>query len=270
MSAMRTRKPSMVDKSLALIDVLGRSQKPLGVAEIAELLGVARTSIYRLIAPLDERGYVRKVEGARYSLSLKFIELAEIVREGLELRRIAYPVMERLRDRTELAVHLVVRDGDQAVYVEKVESNRPVRLYTRVGRRVPLHVAACPRLLLAYCTDEEVAAYLRCASLVKFTPNTVADVDQIWRLIREVRRTGFSTGYGELEPETAAVAVPVRDHTREVVAALSLAGPEWHFRNEDLSELVKCSREAAAEISAEMGFRARLDSNEGGVWAQSH
>lgn len=254
---MRTNtKPCMLEKGLALIDVLASAGKPLTIMELGERLGLPRTSLYRLLEPLHVRGYVRRVgPGPRYALSLRFLDLAEIVREGLELRKIAYPIMERLRDDVQLAVHLVVRDGNQAVYVEKVESQRPVRLYTQVGRRVPLHVAACPRLLLAYCDDAEIREYFATARMVRYTPNTVADVPTLWELIHQVRVQGYSTGYGELEPETAAVAVPVRDHGGGVVAALSLAGPEWHFRAEDLDQLVVKLKEAALEVSRELGFR---------------
>lgn len=254
---MRTKAySSMLEKGLSLIDILAEAGEPVGLAELARRLDLPRTSLYRLVRPLEERGYLRRVSpGSRYALSLRFLELGELVREGLELRRLAYPFMERLRNEAELAVHLVVQDGDHAVYLEKVESHRPVRLFTQVGRRVPLHVAACPRLLLSYRSDADIAAYFTRATFTKFTPNTITDVNELWRLVKETRISGFSTGYGELEPETAAVAVPVCNHRGEVVAALSLAGPEWQFRAEDLMKLVSVLQRTAQEISNELGFR---------------
>lgn len=262
MSTMRTsRKPSMAENLLRLIDVLAGAERPLRVAEIAKRLGVARTSVYRLVSPLEAGGYVRRLNPTRgYVLSLRFLELAEVVREGLEVRRIAYPAMERLRDEVQLAVHLVLRDGDEAVYMEKVESKRPVRLYTRIGRRVPLHVAACPRVLLAYCPDEEVAAYLSRAAMLRYTPATVTDPAAIWELVKQVRASGYSTSYGELEPDTGAVAVPVHNDRGEVVASLSLAGPEWQFKVEDLNHLVSRLRATSDEISKELGFRGKRGS----------
>lgn len=246
---------SMLDKGLAIIEVLAAAKKPLKIAELAEKLSIPRPTIYRLIDTLEARGYVRSMgQTTEYFLSLKFLQLGEVVRDSLELRKLAYPYMERLRDEVELAVHLVVRDNDEAVYVEKVESRRPVRLFTQVGRRVPLHVTACPRVLLAFNSDHEIEKYIAAAKMVKFTPNTVADPETLWSRIHEIRSKGYSTAYGELEPETAAVAVPIRNNREEVVAALSVAGPEWHFKSVKLDDLVARVQKYASGISQELGY----------------
>ncbi|MCL4516569.1 MAG: IclR family transcriptional regulator [Firmicutes bacterium] len=246
---------SMLEKGLAIIELLAEAKQPLKITELAEKLSIPRPTIYRLIGSLETHSYVRRVgERPQYFLSLRFLQLGEIVRNSLELRKLAYPYMERLRDEVELAVHLVVRDGNEAVYVEKVESRRPVRLFTQVGRRVPLHVTACPRVLLAFCSEEEIKKYLSVAKMVKFTATTVADSETLWARIHEIRSKGYSMAYGELEPETAAVAVPVRNHREEVVAALSLAGPEWHFKAEELGNLVAQLQKYALNISREFGY----------------
>lgn len=248
---------SMLDKGLEIISLLAQVRRPLRVSTIAGLLSLPRTTVYRLIASLEQRGFVKRTDTqATYFLSLKFLELAEIVRESLELRALALPFMEKLRDEVDLAVHLVVRDGDEAVYVEKVESNRPVRLFTRVGRRAPLHVTACPRILLASLSDAEIEDYISCTEMVKYTPTTVADSDTLRKSIQEIREKGYSIAWGELEPLTAAIAVPIRDYRREVVASLSLAGPDWYFKSEDLSRFLSRLKLYAAQISQELGYAA--------------
>ena len=114
-----------VGKGLEIISLLAQVKRPLRISTIADLLSLPRTTVYRLIASLEQRGFVKRTDTqATYFLSFKFLELGEIVRESLELRALALPFMEKLRDEVNLAVHLVVRDGDEAVYVEKVESNR--------------------------------------------------------------------------------------------------------------------------------------------------
>lgn len=254
---MRTDKShsSMLDKGLQIIDLLARERRPMKVSDIATALAFPRTTVYRLVEPLESRGLLRRVNGGQeYFLSLHFLQIGEIVRESLEIRRLALPFMEQLRDEVELAVHLVVRDGPDAVYLEKVESRRPVRLFTQVGRRAPLHVTACPRVLLAGCSDDEIKTYLASAKMVKITKNTVADPDTVWAKIHEIREKGYAIAFGELEPETAAIAVPVRNHREEVVASLSLAGPEWHFETANIEHLVSRLREYARRISSELGY----------------
>lgn len=259
---MRTdrRRLSMVDKALAIIEVLYHAKRPLRILELSEKLSIPRSTVYRLLEPLESSGYVRRVGGdTRYQLSLKFLQIGEMVRDSLEIRRVAYPFMVKLRDQVDLAVHLVVRDGNEAVYVEKVESRRPVRLFTQIGRRAPLHVTACPRVLLAYCDDEEIHRYVQTTTMVKYTENTVADPDTLWQKIGEIRAKGYSVAFGELEPETAAIAVPVFNHRKEVVASLSIAGPEWYFKREDTDQLVSALRSCAEAISREIGHTGDFD-----------
>lgn len=245
----------MLDKGLEIMNLLADIQRPMRAAEVAAKLSLPRPTVYRLLNSLEENGFVRRVgPETSYFLSLRFLKLAEIVRESLELRKVAIPIMERLRDQVNLAVHLVVRDGNDAVYIEKIESRRPVRLATQVGRRVPLHVTACPRVLLASCSDADIRSYLAATKMVKYTPNTIADEAVLWPTLREIREKGYSIAWGELEPETAAAAAPVRDHEGNVVASLSLAGPEVYFRTEDMSSLIGPLQSHAAEISAQLGY----------------
>ena len=248
----------MLDKGLAVIEAIADAQQPVKINELATVLGIPRTTVYRLIEPLEAYGYLRRNESTReYYLWLKLLQLGEKVRNSLEIRRLAYPFMVKLRDEVGFAVHLVVRDGNEAVYVEKVESNRPVRLFTQIGRRVPLHVTACPRVLLAYCSDEEIRQYVSATKMVKYTLNTVADPETLWARIREIRASGYSIAYGELEPETAAIALPVYGDRGEVAASLSVAGPEAQFRAEDLDSIVRSVGNCAERISQELGYERK-------------
>lgn len=246
---------SMLDKGLGIIELLVRERRPMRVSELSKALSFPRTTIYRLVESLEAAGLLRRVNGGpAYFLSLHFLQIGEVVRESLELRTLALPHMEHLRDEVELAVHLVVRDGPEAVYVEKVESRRPVRLFTQVGRRAPLHVTACPRVLLAACSDEDIAKYLESAKMAKITRNTVADWETVWAKVHEIRKNGYSIAFGELEPETFAIGVPVKNQRGEVVAALSLAGPEWHFPSNSIEHLISRLSASAHRISTELGW----------------
>ncbi len=254
---MRTipRKQSMLEKGLEIIELLAEAGRPMTVAEISETLKMPRPTVYRLIQPLEDRGYVsRTTSRNEYTLWLKCLHLGEIVRNSMELRRLAYPFMQDLRDEVGLAVHLVIRDQTEAVYVEKVESHHPVRLFTQIGRRVPLHVTACPRVLLAYRSDDEIEEYLANISMVKYTSTTVADPETLWNCINAIRQNGYSVAFGELEPKTAAVAVPIFDYRGVVVASLSVAGPEWYFEPAELNHLVRSLRSCAHNISQGIGY----------------
>lgn len=258
MRTVRTEPDSMLSKGLSVLEAVAKAGRPLKVSELSAMLEVPRATVYRLIEPLEAGGYIRRNESTReYYLWLKLLQLGEKVRNSLEVRTLAYPMMVELRDEVGLAVHLVMRDGDEAVYVEKVESNRPVRLYTQIGRRVPLHVTACPRALLAFCSDDEIEAYISKTEMVAYTASTVADAETVWAKVREIRRSGYSIAFGELEPETAAIAVPVRGNRGEVIASLSVAGPDSQFREEDLGGIIRSVESMAGRMSHELGYDGR-------------
>jgi len=249
---------SMLSKGLSVLEALAKAGRPLKVSELSAMLDVPRGTIYRLIAPLEAEGYVRRNESTReYYLWLKLLQLGEKVRNSLEVRTLAYSRMVELRDQVGLAVHLVMRDGDEAVYIEKVESNRPVRLFTQIGRRVPLHVTACPRALLAFWPDDEIEMYIARTEMIAFTTRTVADAQTLWTKIREIRQNGYSIAFGELEPETTAIAVPINGHRGEVIASLSVAGPDSQFKEEELGNIIRSVKDMAGRVSREVGYDGR-------------
>ncbi len=248
---------SMLDKGLKVISLLAEVRTPLRIASISDELGFPRTTVYRLVESLERQGFLRRVgSGKEFFLSLQFLQLGEIVRESFELRQIAYPPMEKLRDEVGMAVHLVIRDGQEAVYVEKIESTRPVRLFTQVGRRAPLYIPASSRIFLAACSDDEIDEYVSTVEMVRHTKNTVADADALRAAVREIRQKGYSVSFSEIVPETAEAAVGVMNHRGEVIAALSLAGPEMYFRSDEIDCLLSRLRHYAGEISKELGYCA--------------
>ncbi|EGL84159.1 transcriptional regulator, IclR family [Caldalkalibacillus thermarum TA2.A1] len=115
----------------------------LTLQEMVELLQMPKTSVYRMAQSLVELGFLQKTNDY-YQLGLAFLSFGMLVAERLDLRRIALPIMKRLKEETKEAVNLVIRDGDEAIYNEKVDTSEPVRVYTKVGQRAPLYAGACP------------------------------------------------------------------------------------------------------------------------------
>lgn len=123
----------------------------LTLNEMIELSGMPKTSVHRMATSLADMGLLEKQETGAYRLGLMFLEYGQLVADRLDIRRIARPFMESLRDEVGEAVQLIVREGDEAIYVEKIEGTRPVRLYTAVGRRSPYMQVPVREVFFPFC-----------------------------------------------------------------------------------------------------------------------
>lgn len=247
-----------VNKALSLLSHFTPERPVLTLEELCMLAGFSRSTAYRLVVTLEKAGFLQRLSDHgkehRYRLGFKFLELGSMVREQLEVRRVALTHMIELRNRVGDSVQLVVVDGPEGVYVEVVEAIKPVRLYIRPGRRAPLYAGASTRLLLAFMPQQRIAEILKARPPRPHTPATVTDVPKLMEILSRVREDGYALSRAELEPGSAELAVPLRDYTKKVVAALSIAGPLHAYQDEDVKRLLPVLKQAAWEISRGLGY----------------
>lgn len=253
-----------LEKSLKLLDYFTMEVDTLGLSELARLSGIPKATVYRSLATMEKYGFLEKVnvlgKEGQYRLGLKLLELGKIVSEKLEIRKVAYLHMKKLRDKVNECVQLVIQDDHEAIYVEKLESTHPVRVYTRIGRRAPLYGGACPRAILSFLTDREINDILDNQPLEKITINTIADKQLIWKSIMEARRLGYTVSYGELQLGTAAVGAPILDGSGNVLGAISIAGPDSRFTENELHFFIAELTKTASEISRAYGYNPQANS----------
>ncbi len=215
---------SAVDRALTLLEVLAEHPH-LGVTELAERTGNTKSLVFRLLYTLERRGYVRKDPATRtYSLGQQPLFLADRARVHSRLIAASRPYLDELAAATNENVLLTVREGSWSVTVAVRESSQPLRLYAANGRRRPLHAGGAPKVLLAFAPEEVRRAVLG-GDLPRFTPHTITDPARLAEALAEIRRHPVVESQGELDDAACSVAAPVRDHTGDVVAALSIAGP---------------------------------------------
>ncbi|GAB6935616.1 IclR family transcriptional regulator [Calditerricola yamamurae] len=249
-----TSKNVTLVRAMRVLDLF-RDHEQLSLSEITARSGLPKTTVFRMVSALVDMGFLTRDAGGAYRLGLRFLEFGWLVAERLDLRRVALPVMQALRDEVGDAVNLVVRDGTEAIYIEKVEALHPVRVYTRIGRRAPLYAGACPRILLAYLPESEQERYLHHVTLTPIGAGTITDPQRLRAVLRETRQCGYTVSHSELETGSSAVAAPVFDHTGQVVAGLSVAGPEAHYAPDALPGLIDKVKRAAADISRRLGWQ---------------
>ncbi len=246
-----------LDKTLKLLSYFNSDRRVIGLSELSRLSGIPKATVYRMISTLESHGFINKVsilgKDNQYKLGLRFLEYGKLVSEDLEIRRIALPYMEELRDKVNECVQLIIRDNDEAMYIEKLECTQYIRLYTRTGRHAPLYGGACPRAILTFLPDDEIKRILDSVPLVKVAEGTIVNKEELLELIKQDRQRGYTISYGELEPKTAAVGAPIFNDSGSVVASISVAGPDHRFTETEISYIIEELLKTTRSISKALG-----------------
>jgi len=229
----------------------------LSFQEIIDLSGIPKTSVYRMLMSLEEMEFLVKGIDLKYRLGLLFLKFGHLVSSRLDIRQIAYPVMENLHNDVKEAINLIIKQGDEAIYIEKIDRNQKVRLYTAIGRRSPLYAGACSRIILSYLPEPEITAYMESIELKSFATGTITDKELLYDTIWQAKKDGYTISNSELENYTSAIAAPIFDYKGNVVAGLSVAGIEANYQDENIPIFVARVKEAAEEISQRLGYMKR-------------
>ena len=241
-----------VDRAAALLLALGELPAEAGVTELARRLGLHKSTASRLLATLERRGLVEQDEDTgKYRIGLAVIRLADRAEHTRDLRSIAKPELDRPARATRESSGLGVLDGDLLLTV--AQSDGPVpRPADRTGRSVPLHSVSAGKVLLASMPEREVMRLVR-RGLDRFTDRTITQLEPLLEDLARVRRRGFATTFGELEPGRNGVAAAVHDARGAVIAAIEIWGPSARLTASRLPELVAQVREAASAVSGRLG-----------------
>ena len=237
---------SVTSRALAILDAFDASAPRLSLTEIAERSGTPLTTAHRLLGELTGWGALNRRSDGRFEIGRKLWDLGLLAPVQLELRQVAAPFLLDVHTATRDTVHLAVRDGLSALYVERISGRESVPVVSQVGSRLPLHATGVGKVLLAAAPDEVVAEALTAPA--RPTRHTVVDPGRLRRELTEVRRRGWARTAEEMSLGTLSVAVPVRVERAGgtvVAAALGIVVPS-HRR--DLPRLVPVLEVAARGI----------------------
>ena len=238
---------------LAVLDQLSR-QRAVGLEDLSRQLKLAKPTVYRFLLTLQELGYARRVDGERWAMSMKLFNMGSRALDHLDLHAAARPVAEALADELGETVHMGVLDGDSAVYVLKIESKYTIRMYSRVGRRMPLYCTAIGKILLAFGKESDREAGLKGVRLLAITKNTLTTRAELDAELAQIREQGFARDNEEREENLHCIGAPIFDYTGAVVAALSVSWPSFRYELSEERGWIDRVKSAAAEISAVLGY----------------
>ena len=245
-----------IDRAVAVLSVFSPERPVVGLSDIARLTGLSRSAVHRLLAALAVHGMVQQAaHGTSYSLGPRLLGLADTARHHLTRERQAEPVMTWLRDQCGETVGLHVLDETPARRtLSQVESTQPLRrTYTDLGTPLPAHHGAPGKVLLAFAPERVREAALS-RRLTSPDGSSVLRRDEVRAQLEEIRHQGYAMSLEERVKGVVAVAVPARDHTGEVAAALSISIPAVRAGREELIALAPLALHAASTLSARLGY----------------
>jgi len=246
---------SSVANSVRLIKAFSDDEYEIGISNLAKRLGIAKSTVHRLASTLIEGGMLEQnSETGRYRLGLFLFELGCLVRRKMDVSNEAKPYLKMLREKTGETVHLAILDQASVLFINNLESEHAVRMSVNVGVRAPAHCTAVGKALLAYQPADLVEQVIR-EGIRSCTPKTMSNAAVLRRDLATVRARGYAIDDEELEIGLRCVAAPIRDHSGNVVASTSLAGPAQRMTKKVLIALAPDVIAAAEAISARLGFQ---------------
>ncbi len=246
-----------LERTNTILDVLGRQPSGVSLAMLVEQTQLAKSTLHRLLANLVHFRLVRQDPATKqYFLGFKLLELGNILLRQIDIRREANPLLTRLSHSIGETVHLVIREGGSAIYIDKVDSGIQggLQMASRVGMAIPLYCSAVGKVFLAHMPGSEARALLADVELARLTEKTITDMDDLLKHLQEVRNAGFAVDDEENEYGICCVAAPIKDSTGQVVAAMSASGSSAQVTLERIrSGLAEQVIDTARKISESLG-----------------
>jgi DNA-binding IclR family transcriptional regulator len=255
-------------KALELLNAFSFRERRLSLSDLCARTGIPRATTFRLLSTLEQSGFVAKV-GVEYQLGIRCFVLGHVAAADLDLREKAHPHLVALRDVTRETTHVAILHNWQVVYLERVPSPQPVGfMRSRAGASSPAYCTALGKAILAFRPEEEVTAWAANERFVAHTRTTITSAKRLVKELRLTRERGFAVDEQEGEVGVRCVAAPIRNHRGDVVAAVSVAGPDTrmpaNFTGSTMAAQVCATARAislalgASEDSGSNGYRATV------------
>ncbi len=260
-STLRSDQPLGIEGANRVADILmlflGDSDE-MGVTQIARALDRSKAVVHRTLQSLVSRNLLAQDPASRaYRLGPTAATIGARAFRDCDLRVVAEPILRVLRDQTEETTTLSQRIGLGRSYIMQFPSPQEIKMLVEIGRRFPLHAGSSSKVILSNLEPNEQQLVFD-GALEKLTPQTVIDPKDLIDELGEVRRQGFAVSSGERQPGAGAVAAPVFDLSNRVVGGISVCGPQQRFDEGRIAALIPLVTDAAARISAGMGWQPRV------------
>lgn len=226
-----------LENALELLECF-KKKDTWGVRELANDRGLSPTAIYRLIATLENNGYlIQDKKTKRYALGLKFLEFSVHLQNKLKFKELVFPYMEELAQETGETIFFTILDELRGLSIAIAESPQSIKFDVKVGTFKPLHAAASNLIILAFLPEDKQNQILN-GRLEKFTAYTKTDPKELKVILEEIKEQGWSCTYSETTLDAIGIGVPIFDSDNKIIGSLNVAGPLYRIPEEKINEFL--------------------------------
>lgn len=244
-----------VDRALKILEILSDYNEGLRVAEISEEIELNRSTVHRMLSTLINSNYVfQDPETKLYKLTFKLFELGNKKLIGVDLLTVSKQYTKSLMENTNEVVHLTVRDGNEVVYIDKVEANNTIRMASSIGKRGRMYSTSVGKAMLAYLPEYEVKKTWDSSTIEKLTKHSIVSFDKFVRELEQIKIQGYAIDNEENELGVRCVGAPIFNREGMVDAAISVSGPAMRVTMDKIDEISKEVKKHASFISKELGY----------------
>ncbi|MFJ5717564.1 IclR family transcriptional regulator [Neobacillus sp. NPDC093127] len=246
-----------VRNSIHIMKSFSISQPSRRVTDLAKELGLAKSTVSRLVSTLASEGFLEKdPETQEYRLGLGVLALSGVLTHHLEIHKEAAPVLANVVATTKETAHIAILDGFDTVYIDKEEGVHQAKMKTYLGKRNPTHAVSSGKVLLAFSSEEFIDAYIE-NGLSSYASRTITDPYQLKNVLKRIREDDYALSYAEFSDDIASIAAPIRDYTGKVVAAITVVGHGKGMMSGRMNQIIRVVKEAAKEASERLGYDDR-------------
>lgn len=226
------KQPDSVSAVLRVFSILTAlsERKETSVSELSARLALPKATVYRFLQTMKALGYVRQeLESERYGLTMKMFELGAKSLQYLDLIEIAQRQMQVLSNNTGETIHLGVLADNEVIYIHKIDAQYNLGMYSKIGRRAPIHATALGKALLAWETPERCDKLIANTTFTRFRENSITSSAEFLEELALTRQQKYGFDAEEFEEHMVCIAAPIFDHWNNVAAALSISFPQFRF-----------------------------------------
>jgi len=246
-----------LERAIDILEVMAQQRKPISISELADKVKLRVSTVHRLLATMMSKGLVEQnQEDNKYKLGLKLWELGNQVLPP-DVRATARPFLDELVKRCEETVNLAILEGHEVVFIEQVEPERRVvvRMFARAGSRGPSYCTASGKALMAFEPAEKLDKIISKINFEKFTTDTITNAEDLKLELNRINSEGYALDWGELEEHIRCVAVPVFNHEKKAVAAISVSGVAARMNTSYVqNQILPVIKEVGERLSYRLGY----------------
>lgn len=256
--AEREKNPRVIaslQRALDILALFGPQTPELGITDIAKALALHKSTAAGLVYTLQRNGYIaQNPENRRYHLGLQLVERAGVLLDQIEIRKIAMPQLEYLRDWSSESVNLAILEENQIIYIERLLTDKSLGFRNHIGKRAWPHSTALGKAILSHLPPQQALAVLRSYPLESMTANTITDIDMLLAQFKDFRAQGYAIEREENEIGGLCISAPIHNYMAQPVAAVSVSFPLSRLDEAMISTYGAKVKAVARLISEKLGY----------------